>query len=441
MKRFALTISLAACLVFLCGSLAMAADALVVESKTVLPNATGVTLGVYISNDLPAVGFVMPLEFREQTAGSYITTAFTNVVVAGNRLGLSPLSETYVVAANVTKKKYNTPMAQSCSGPISSSWTTAAAQVGFTTPDAILHATVSQGDPTIGDDIDMDPGSDPPGSPSYLFTFNVTGVQGTFIVDTMCATPANHLTYAYIDPVSGATLTAAMAFTPGIVTIFQPPNQCPAPSAGNVNASVGTLATNQVTAIDPEGDTPITFYQVSGNGTTTTSGLWSYSPTCADIPSFQVTVRASDKGQLGCPPGSNNEVTFTVNVSPAQLSIACGNVSAHWAAADASQQINVSGGCPPYTYTVTGLGSIDGSGSWSYDQGCSDVGSSQVTIRATDATQSFVECTFTLAVTNTLPTCAVIAPTLAPQGVPTNINLGPASQGDGDALTDRKSVV
>jgi hypothetical protein len=162
MKRFALTISLAACLVFLCGSLAMAADALVVESKTVLPNATGVTLGVYISNDLPAVGLVLPLEFREQTAGSYITTAFTNVVVAGNRLGLSPLSETYVVPANATKKKYNNPVAQTCSGPISSTWNTAAAQVGFTTPVAIGHFTVSQGDPTIGDDIDMIPAPIPP---------------------------------------------------------------------------------------------------------------------------------------------------------------------------------------------------------------------------------------------------------------------------------------
>lgn len=111
-------------------------------------------------------------------------------------------------------------------------------------------------------------------------------------------------------------------------------------------------------------------------------------------------------------------------------------MNVHWAGADASQQINVSGGCPPYTFQqMAGVGSTDAAGLWSYDQGCSDVGSSQITIRATDATAAFVECTFTLTVNNQEPTCAAIVPTLAPQGVETVIDLGDLAQADGDALT------
>jgi hypothetical protein len=124
------------------------------------------------------------------------------------------------------------------------------------------------------------------------------------------------------------------------------------------------------------------------------------------------------------------------NVSPANLAIQCSNVSVHWAGADASQQIGASGGCPPYTYTkISGLGAVDASGLWSYDQGCQDVGSSQVTIRVTDANQTFVECTFTLTVSNVVPTCAAIPPTLAPQNVATVLDLGDLAQVDGDALT------
>lgn len=432
MKRFAMTISLAACLVFLCGSLAMAADAVFVESKSVLPSALGVTAGVFISNDNGAAGLVIPLEVRTLSGGAYITGVFNNTVPASGRMHTSALGTGAACSGtpgSVTLRKYAAPSG-TCSGPTSSSFATPVANVDFVSPDGSLLAAVSQGDAGIGDCIEMPPGSDAPGLPSYLLTFNVLANQGQFVIDSCCITPANHVSY-----VDANSVLYPMAFTAGIITVEIPPNQCPNTlSNGPVPAaSVGSPVSVAINSNDLEGD-PRDYVasvgSVSGNDG---SDTWSYTPTCADVPSFNVTIEVSDNQH---PDGACQSIQFTVNVSPAQLNISCGNVNVHWAGADASQQINVSGGCPPYTFQqMSGVGATDAAGLWSYNQGCSDVGTSPITIRATDATQAFVECTFNLTVTNQLPTCAAITPTLAPQGVETVIDLGDASQADGDALT------
>ncbi|HWO57110.1 MAG TPA: T9SS type A sorting domain-containing protein [bacterium] len=436
MKRFAKTISLAACLVFLCGAAAMAADLVTVESKSVAPGATGVTLGVYISNDQAAVGFVMPLEFRTQTGGAYIVGSFTRGATAGGRLNNSPLGSANPQGppANITQNRYAVPGGTACSGPTSNTYQTPAANIDFVSPDAILHATVSTGDENVGDDIDLDPGSDPSGNPSYSFTFNVLPNLGTFIVDTCCVRPANHLSY-----VDRNTNLVAMNFVAGIVTVEVPPNFCPNATIDNpvVNASVGSPASNDADATDADGSPnpgdPIQFYLLSGPGSVDPStGAWSYTPTCNDIPSFQVSIYASDRGPSGCQSGGS-VVSFTVNVSPAPLQIACNNVSVHWGAL-ASMTPTVSGGCPPYSLAlISGPGALN-AGAWEWQTACSDVGTQPVTIRATDANQSTIECTFNASVTNQVPTCTAIDPTLAPQGVPTVIDLGDLSQADGDGL-------
>lgn len=429
MKRFAKTISLAACLVFLCGAAAMAADLVTVESKTVAPGATGVTLGVYIANDQAAVGFVMPLEFREQTPGSYITGAFTRGATAGGRLNNSPLGSANPLGppANITQNRYAVPGGTACSGPTSNTYQTPAANIDFVSPDAILHATVSTGDENVGDDIDLDPGADAPGTPSYQFTFNVTNVEGTFIVDTCCVRPANHLSY-----VDRNTALVPMNFVAGIVTIFQPPNACPVVApAGPVNASVGSPACVTLSATDPENDSPITFHILSGPGTINGNQLC-VTPTCADVANgIDVVVYADDPVASGCDADPN--VTVHFNVSPAPLQIACNNVSVHWGQV-ASMTPTVSGGCPPYTLQqISGPGALD-AGIWDWPTGCGDVGTQSVTIRATDAVQSTIECTFEVTVGNLVPTCTAIDPTLAPQGVETVIDLGDLAQADGDNL-------
>jgi hypothetical protein len=406
----------------------------------VAPSATGVQIGVFITNAVPITGLVLPLEIRTMSGGAYMAAGgFTRDHTATGRLANSPLGNAdgggAWPAANITRRTFAVSdlTGAGCLRPSDPTlgWNTGAALPDFVSPDAIFHGTVSTGDPNIGELIVLPVGSDPVGTPSYRIVCNVGAALGTFRVDTTCVRPANHLLYTDINVVG-----IAPAFTAGTITVEIPANICPTPTIDNavVAASVGSLASNDADATDPENNVPFTFSLVSGPGAVNSvTGGWSYSPLCSDIPSFQVTIGVTDTQHPGGPCAN---VQFTVNVSPAQLNIACGNVSAHWAAADASSQINVSGGCPPYVYAVqAGLGSVSGSGLWSYNQGCSDVGSSQVRIRATDANQSFVECTFTFAVTNTLPTCAAIPPTLAPQGELTNVNLGPALQGDGDALT------
>jgi hypothetical protein len=94
------------------------------------------------------------------------------------------------------------------------------------------------------------------------------------------------------------------------------------------------------------------------------------------------------------------------------------------------------GGCPALTWEVqSGPGSIDGSGNWSYQTSCGDLGTVTVQIGAMDATGQQASCSFDLTVTNTAPTCSDPADVTAPTGVPISVNLGPANQGDGDALT------
>jgi len=477
MKRFAMTKSLAACLVFLCGATAMAAvdgDSVIVESKIVTPGASQVTIGVFIENTSDATGIVLPLEIRGDGSGAYIRSELPNPPYnnldflrgpnPNGRLHNSPLGRandgsgalpdgipgnfgTWPVSDG-EEARY--PLADGTCGGVGS-YATAGANSDpnfYVSPDAVLHAKVSKGKELVGDSIVMQPGEDlkgtpayttsgpTPGTPSFRFIVNVNSVAGCFIIDTCCTDPANHLGY-----VDRATLLVPMKFLAGQIDIGGghciplPPNACPVPTIDNavVAASVGSLASNDADATDIENDIPFTFSLITPLGVVDpVTGGWSYTPQCEDIPSFQVTIGVTDTQHPGGPCAN---VSFTVNVSPAQLNIACGDVSAHWAAAGASSQINVGGGCPPYVYAVTGVGSVDAiSRLWSYDQGCQDVGSSQVTIRVTDANQSFVECTFTLAVTNTLPTCAAIPPTLAPQGVPTVLDLGDLSQADGDAL-------
>jgi len=442
MKRFAMTISLAACLVFLCGVTVMAANTLIIDSPTVPPNATGVVLGFYLSNDEDATGLVLPFELREINAGSYVTTSFSPGPNPAGRLQNSPLGPAFNEndpggwpAASITTRRYDVPGANTCSGPVSSTWAVAAGQIGFTTPDATLHATVSTGDESIGQNIALAAGTDPAGVPSYQYTFNVTGVQGQFIVDTMCTAPASHLGY-----VNRQTQFVPLAFTAGVVTIFQPPNACPVMTGpvGPQNAVVGANTCVTLTATDaPENDgPPFTYHIVSSTGGSPTiaGDQLCVTPLCSDVANgIDVVVYADDGVAAGCDQDPNLTVHF--NVSPQQLNISCGNVSVHWAGADASQQINVAGGCPPYTFTQqSGVGTTSSTGLWSYDQGCQDVGTSSITIRATDANNDFVECTFNLTVTNVLPVCSVIPPTLAPQGVETVIDLGDDVQADGDAL-------
>ncbi len=174
--------------------------------SNVAPNATGVTIGVYVTNDIPINGFVLPLEIRAWSGGAYMVTGgFQRGLNPTGRMNLSPLGAADDAngmwpAANLTQRTFAATVAPTgcnrrIAGDMGNSWNTAAAQPDFVSPDAILHASVSTGDPNIGELTEMEAGADPEGTPSYRIICNVNGSTGMFVIDTTCVAPANHLAF------------------------------------------------------------------------------------------------------------------------------------------------------------------------------------------------------------------------------------------------------
>ncbi len=196
-----------------------AVNLVTVESKSVAVNATGVQVGVFVENDIPITAIVVPIELRSATPGTYVTTAFNFATTPAGRVTNSPLGAAGPTwpPANVTARRYAVTAAPACSGPLSNTYNSPAAQIDFVSPDAVLHAAVSTGDPNAGEDITLLPGADPVGTPSFVFTFNVNGVDGLIEIDTCCVRPANHLSY-----VDEQTAIVAPTFTKGIITVGTP---------------------------------------------------------------------------------------------------------------------------------------------------------------------------------------------------------------------------
>lgn len=201
---------------------AHAENSVVVESRVFKGGQAACTVGVFFTNEIPIEAIILPLELREVTPGSYIAptpdanSGFVSEVTPGKRWYQSPVSVTYVPSANATWKKYAATAAPDCGGPISHSFNIAVAQVDYLSPDAIFHGAVSTGDPGIGDSVNMEPGSDPPGTAnaSYRFIFGVTRSPGYLEIDTCCVRPDNHLRFGY-----GGGFALAPSFTKGTIAI------------------------------------------------------------------------------------------------------------------------------------------------------------------------------------------------------------------------------
>jgi hypothetical protein len=193
-----------------------------VESTSVPGNTTSVRIGVYVANDVPLTGLVLPLEFRAVTTGSYITRSCTFNAPSGNRIGASPL------AVAVTKRILGVPGGDPCSGPTAGTYETNA-PVDFVSPDGFLWAGVStSASPDLhylppGSDYHAGAFADWPSQgqsttyaagPSFEFVFDVTGTPGSFVIDTCCVRPANRLlgTDLNVEPV-------LLTFTKGTITV------------------------------------------------------------------------------------------------------------------------------------------------------------------------------------------------------------------------------
>jgi hypothetical protein len=127
-----------------------------------------------------------------------------------------------------------------------------------------MLATVSTGDPGIGQLIALEPGTDG-ATPSMRLLINLLPQDGCMIVDTCCVTPANHLV-----GVDENTAEVFFDFTPGFLTVGAgscqvQQNQAPTAVCQNVTVAAGPSCQASVTAAqvnngssDPEDGTNVT---------------------------------------------------------------------------------------------------------------------------------------------------------------------------------------
>jgi hypothetical protein len=193
-----------------------AANQVVVESKTVQAGATGVVIGVRVTNDTPLVAVIVPLKVREVTSGSFITRLKLSW---GGRLD-SNLTEIQI-GNQYTSENYNCEFGglgfhDTVTTIVDSSFAVGASPVG------LMFARVSFLSTTLPIGADT--------AASMRLIVDVTTTPGTFEIDTSCAPVGNHLIFLESMPVNEMPAGIIPAFTKGIITIA-----CNCPHQGDLN--------------------------------------------------------------------------------------------------------------------------------------------------------------------------------------------------------------
>ncbi|HUU46868.1 MAG TPA: hypothetical protein VM118_14165 [Acidobacteriota bacterium] len=184
------------------------------------------------------------------------------------------------------------------------------------------------------------------------------------------------------------------------------PNQCPVITGFEndpVTAMAGRRIANATHATDTPGD--IVGYAIgAGPGAVDPeSGEWQYTPTCDDVPGFDVTISASDRGIDECLSAS-----FAVDVAPSALVVPCADIEVY-AGEAAVKQVAAFGGCPSYTYAHTGgpgvLVENDLGALWYWDTDSLDIGTHAVQVLVEDGYGQQTTCAFDVIVSK-IPVCA-----------------------------------
>jgi hypothetical protein len=203
-----------------------------VESRTFYPGQEACTVGVFFENSVGLTAIVAPLEIRSIDSGAYPASDFWRRLNPNGRIWGSPMywycTTGFCPPLYLPLRTYAVPVTPStCSGPLSHSWNAQAANIDYVSPDAFMLSVVAAGDPNIGDDITLDPGSDGFAtlSASVQFGFTAGMSTGRFEIDTCCTLPMNHL--VYVDSNTNAIHTE---FTKGVITIA-----CQCPCANDPN--------------------------------------------------------------------------------------------------------------------------------------------------------------------------------------------------------------
>ena len=217
------------CGLFVAGS-ALAYNSVWVESKSVQPSASGVTINVWVVNSTPLTGFALPLEFRTVVGGAYIAGSCAFNHPSGNRIRLSPIG-----VGMPTQSTLGVPLGEGELCPPTRprcgdlAYSSTPNPVDFVSPDGFLWAGFSTAGPP--DLYYLPAGSDSvagtftdwpaegestpyPAGGSYNFVFNVNSSPGQFEIDTVCVCPDNHLVGTDL-----AVREVLFGFTKGVITV------------------------------------------------------------------------------------------------------------------------------------------------------------------------------------------------------------------------------
>jgi hypothetical protein len=213
----------------------------VVESKSVTPNSVGVSVGIKLSNTVPLRLLVVPLQIREVTPGSFITSL--KMTYSDRLAGLAsfqPQRNQYASADGSCKQNesggFSTiTFSGGSSHPVASS------------PEGLMFTWCKD---VVGG-LSLSSGSDATGS--LVLTVDVTETEGTFEIDTTCTDPGNHLIFIQDDPFINTPILPS--FAKGVITIGKPSGNTFSANCIYQNGGPGIdLGNDGITLNDP-GDT------------------------------------------------------------------------------------------------------------------------------------------------------------------------------------------
>ena len=348
-------------------------------------------LEISITNPDNVAAYVVPLKVTSETHGAFATlldTSFVNYVgrmsTLGNPFTLRPINPD---------------------------------RIDGTDPDSILFGAVEFGSNYLV-----------PGSGIVIeYPLVTSPYVGDVRIDSITFPPSNILSLTDPNAVEWFPVFNATPVFPVVLRVPNDGPTCGGPS--DIDSPFGLPLAATITGNDPESD-PLTFNQVSGPGSTTSAGDWSWTPDCADVGTYEVCVTVSDPNHLDW-----DTCCFMVDVTQDPPTVNCVDQVVHYAD---TLNFFIDGdddGCPqPLVYTLTaGPGSVNpATGEYTWTPGCGNQGLHFVDVRVWDG-QDTALCTFGVTVTNNPP--QITCPPNFSSGIGDTVDFViPASDPDGDSI-------
>jgi hypothetical protein len=288
------------------------------------------------------------------------------------------------------------------------------------TPDSILYGAVEFGSNylTTGTGIVIE----------HLMT--IDPYVGSVRIDTGLFPPSNVLGFSDTvgNDIAGVNFHPALPVFPVVLRIPNNGPSCTPPA--NISSHFGVPLNAVVIGSDPEGNA-LTFRQISGPGTTTGAGAWSWTPSCANVGVNQVCVTVSDPNHLDW-----DTCCFQVTVTQDPPTLNCTNQSVHYGDTLSYFLPGSDDGCPQALkyFKISGPGAVNQTtGEFRYMPLCADVGTYFVEAVVTDGKDT-VECQFQVTVTNSPPIITCPADFFVGIGDTVDFQI-PANDPDGDPIT------